>query len=149
MRLKEKIYSILLLVTICLSLSTYSSEITIESKLCDMKCQYNKLDRRVVIMIEYVRGWYHGKGLHFRLTSIYRVCIDGISISRTHCTYRAADFSVNGLTLTDLEDLQTAVMRRFLEWGAIRRSSGLRAPLVIHDAGRGLHGHLQVDREKR
>lgn len=81
------------------------------------------------------------------ITSIWRPPDDGISKSRTHQTMRAIDISlkaIHGWNSLLIAELKGLIEREYKNIGAINASSGESRPIVIHDAGSGIHAHLQI-----
>lgn len=103
-----------------------------------------KLDSRLLQILAFVAKWSEDRGITLKVTSLHRPYPDGISKTKTHSTYRAADFSAHPYTRQQLNLLKKVVDREFSSFGAISHKTGKPTPIVIHDVGCGLHIHVQV-----
>lgn len=111
-----------------------------------------KLDPRIIEMIGGVAKFCKEHGITFMITSAIRSPQKNKSVggkSVTHVEGRAIDFSIKshwGWTPQLIKKLEAYMERRFGEYG-IYAPMKKQKIIVVHDAGSGLHVHLQVARE--
>lgn len=98
------------------------------------------------LLINFVLSFAFSRGLEVNITSLNRLNNDGMSMSRTHQTGRAADISVKNWTKKDIVDLIILAEKKMNHIGAISMSDKKVRPIVYHDSGHGWHLHLQVKR---
>ena len=92
-------------------------------------------------------GFCHQNGIKPVITSIHRKPNDGFSKSSTHQTFRAFDLSAKSIHGWDFEKTKLFIEKvneKFKHYGAISASDYEQRPIVYHDAGSGLHFHLQT-----
>jgi len=66
------------------------------------------------------------------------------SVSKTHETGRAIDFSIRGWTTDDIDDCVHYFNRHYSNIAAISYSDGKPRAIVHHNFGHGDHIHIQV-----
>lgn len=64
-------------------------------------------------------------------------------VSSTHRTHRAADIRIKNWDNLELKDFQNHFNQKYKDFASVN-SSGEPRLVVIHDAGYGSHGHIQI-----
>lgn len=112
----------------------------------------NKLDPRLLKVVNFIADYCEQNNITFVITSMIRSKERNKavgSVSDTHTTGRAVDFSVKekwGWTQAHIDVIFSEVEMRYNLMGAISYMGNRRTVFLMHDAGNGIHAHIQVDR---
>ena len=102
-------------------------------------------------MIIWVSSWCDFHDVIPFWTSFHRPENDGISKSRTHQEFRAADLSLLGTfgwTTDKIDEFRYDFHKKFESVGAVvfdkENNEYTSRPIYIHGKGKGIHAHLQI-----
>ena len=101
------------------------------------------LEPAMLFLLGYVAEYADQNNLKVVLTSITEK-VDG-RVSSTHSDGRGLDFSLIGWNDLHIERLTHKINSTYKKWGTSRTGENPKV-LIVHDVGKGNHGHLQCRR---
>ena len=93
------------------------------------------------IFIEFVK-WAEDRGLPVLVTSMKTDKVSG-RVSTTHEEGRAIDISIKGWDVDSIDNIVFDLNKKLANVGAISKKDGISRAIVVHNAGSGMHFHLQ------
>lgn len=136
-----------LLISLLLLSSCYSSEVKIPKNTDHTESEV--ISPVLKVVIDDLSDWCNERGITLHITSLIRSEAENErigAISDTHIEGRAVDFSIKseyGWTDKLINDMVTYLEEKYGHLGAVTEK-GISRLIVIHDAGLGLHVHIQI-----
>jgi len=116
-----------------------------EFKNDDARNTYEQLDSRLKDSAYEIAVWCRDRKLPFVITRCVSEMIKNVSKTNIHAEGRAFDMSIRGFTADECDDFVHDMNEKFSESiGAYSLTDGKPRFCIYHNAGLGMHFHLQV-----